>query len=71
MGGEKAIDEYEKALEEFNEKAADEHDEHLEKCMKAIDENYELQDQKKSIDEFKAEIQAEHRTTSRLRKSHR
>lgn len=49
-----------KDFSEFNEKAASEQDEHLAKSMKAIDENYELQDQKKSVDEFKAAFQAEH-----------
>jgi tetratricopeptide (TPR) repeat protein len=57
---EKAIDEYSKAVGELTGKISAENDAHLEKCMKAIDENYELQDQKKSIDEFKKAFQDEH-----------
>jgi hypothetical protein len=58
----KAIDEF-KSIDEFTKDVDSEQGEHLAKCMKSIDENYELQDQKpekKSIDEFKSEISAEH-----------
>jgi len=55
----KSIEEY-KSLDEFKSAVGTENDAHLEKCMKAIDENYELQDQKKSLDEFKAAMQSEH-----------
>ena len=57
----KAIDEF-KSIDEFEKSIDGEQDEHLEKCMKAIDEDYELQDQKKSIDEFKKDVQDEHLT---------
>lgn len=57
----KAIDEF-KGIDEFEKSIDGEQEDHLEKCMKAIDEGYELQDQKKSIDEFKSAIQAEHLT---------
>lgn len=64
----KAIDEFsekcmggaEKAIEEYKGEMDTEQDSHLEKCMKAIDEGYELEDQKKAIDEFKSEMKAEH-----------
>jgi hypothetical protein len=55
----KAIDEF-KAVDELKSALGTENDGHLEKCMKAIDDSYELQDQKKSIDEFKAAMQSEH-----------
>jgi hypothetical protein len=54
-----AIDEF-KSIDEFTKAAESEQDEHLQNTMKAIDEGYELQDQKKSIDEFKSEMKAEH-----------
>ena len=67
----KAIDEFSedgstkpdtsKAIDDFDEKLEDEHAEHLEKTLKAIDENYELQDQRKGIDEFKKVIRDEHK----------
>jgi hypothetical protein len=60
MANEKSADETEAAFSDFNEKAATEQDAHCAYCMKAIDENYELQDQKKSVDEFKAAFQTEH-----------
>jgi hypothetical protein len=53
-------DEYDKAIDEFKGEIDGEQEDHLDKCMKAIDESYELQDQKKSIDEFKSEMKAEH-----------
>jgi hypothetical protein len=46
-----------KEIDEFEKSIDGEHPEHLDKCMKAIDENYELEDQKKSIDKFKTAIQ--------------
>ena len=52
----KSIDEFEKSIE-------DEQADHLDKCMKAIDENYELDEQHKSIksiDDFKKSITGEH-----------
>jgi hypothetical protein len=49
----KSIDDFEKSIDA-------EHDEHLSKCMKAIDDSYELDEQKKSIDTFKSAIQGEH-----------
>jgi hypothetical protein len=49
-----------KEIDEFEKSIDGEHPEHLDKCMKAIDENYELEDQKKSIDKFKTAIQGEH-----------
>jgi hypothetical protein len=59
--------EHEKAIEEFEKAMDGEMDTHLEKCMKAIDDHYELQDQhdgksagKKSIEEFKAAFKSEH-----------
>jgi len=58
----KAIEEF-KGIEDFKSAVNGENESHLEKCMKAIDENYELQDQKsakKSLDEFKSAIQADH-----------
>ena len=55
----KSIDEF-KSLDEFKAALGTENDSHLEKCMKAIDENYELEDQKKSVDEFKTAMKAEH-----------
>jgi tetratricopeptide (TPR) repeat protein len=53
---------HKKAIDEFDKSIDGEQDEHLEKTMKAIDEGYELQDQKpaKAIDEFKSEMKAEH-----------
>jgi hypothetical protein len=60
----KAIEKYgEKTVEDFKSALAAENDEHLAKCMKAIDDNYQLQDQKsqkKSLDEFKKAFSAEH-----------
>jgi hypothetical protein len=57
----KAIDEF-KSIDEFTKDAESEQDEHLGNTMKAIDDGYALEDQvpKKSIDEFKSEINAEH-----------
>jgi hypothetical protein len=57
----KAIDEF-KAIDDFEEKMDSENADHLNKCMKAIDESYELEDQKpkKTIDEFKSDMKAEH-----------
>lgn len=55
----KAIDEF-KALDEFGKAIDGENAAHHENCLKAIDENYELEDQKKSIDEFKSAMEAEH-----------
>ena len=55
----KAIEEF-KSIDEFKSALTNENDAHLEKCMKAIDENYELQDQRKGIDEFKSAMKAEH-----------
>jgi hypothetical protein len=56
--------ETDKAIDEFEEKMDGEHETHLEKCMKAIDDTYETMGRKpneeKSIDEFKSEIKAEH-----------
>jgi hypothetical protein len=55
--------EYEKAIDEFKDAIDGEHDEHLKKCMKAIDDNYETMGRKpneKSIDEFKSEMKSEH-----------
>jgi hypothetical protein len=55
-------DEYGKAIDEFKSAIDGEQADHLDKCMKAIDESYELEDQKpkKSIDEFKSDMKAEH-----------
>lgn len=57
----KAIDEF-KSIDGFTKAVDSEQDEHLENTMKAIDESYALEDQapKKSIDEFKSEMKAEH-----------
>jgi hypothetical protein len=57
----KAIDEF-KSIDEFTKAVDTEQDEHLTNTMKAIDEGYALEDQapKKSIDEFKSEMKAEH-----------
>jgi hypothetical protein len=55
----KAIEEF-KGIDEFKSALDLENDDHLDKCMKAIDENYELQDQRKAIDEFKSAMKAEH-----------
>jgi hypothetical protein len=57
----KAIDEF-KSIDEFTKAIDGEQDDHLEKCMKAIDDSYALEDQKpkKSIDEFKNAIESEH-----------
>ncbi len=57
----KAIDEF-KSIDEFTKSVDQEQGDHLENTMKAIDEGYALEDQapKKSIDEFKAEMKAEH-----------
>lgn len=53
--------EMEKAIDEFETKMADEHADHLGKCMKAVDEAYEMDpEQKKSIDEFKKSVEDEH-----------
>jgi hypothetical protein len=54
--------EAEKAIEEFKAAIGTELDTHNEKCMKAIDDAYALEDQKpkKSIDEFKSAFTAEH-----------
>jgi hypothetical protein len=49
-----------KEIDEFEKSIDGEHAEHLDKCMKAIDDNYELEDQKKAIDEFKSAMQGEH-----------
>ncbi len=46
-----------KEIEEFEKSIEGEQSDHLEKCMKAIDEN---SDKEKSIDEFKKSIQDEH-----------
>lgn len=53
---------HEKAIDEFTKAIEDENDDHLTNTMKAIDDSYALEDQtpKKSIDEFKSEIKAEH-----------
>jgi hypothetical protein len=58
----KAIEEF-KGIDEFKSALDSENDDHLNKCMKAIDENYELEDQRKptkAIDEFKSAMKAEH-----------
>jgi len=62
LKGEKAEGHLDKAIEEYTKAMDGEQEGHLEKCMKAIDDNYELQDQtpKKSIDEFKSEVTDEH-----------
>jgi len=64
LKGEKAEGHLDKAIEELSKTMEGEQETHLEKCMKAIDEGYELQDQAKkqlkSIDEFKAEMTDEH-----------
>jgi len=54
--------EQEKAIQEFKDALDAEHGEHLNKCMKAIDDSYETmgREPNKSIDEFKSEIKAEH-----------
>jgi hypothetical protein len=54
--------EYEKSIEEFKDAIDGEHADHLEKCMKAIDDTYETmgREPNKSIDEFKSVIKAEH-----------
>jgi hypothetical protein len=56
--------ETDKAIEEFKDNLDSEHGEHLEKCMKAIDDSYETMgrepNEKKSIDEFKSAINTEH-----------
>ena len=49
-----------KEIDEFEKSIDGEHAEHLTKCMKSIDDNYELEDQKKAIDEFKTAMQGEH-----------
>jgi hypothetical protein len=49
-----------KEIDEFEKSIDGEHAEHLDKTMKAIDDNYELEDQKKSIDEFKSAMKGEH-----------
>lgn len=62
MKSEKSEGVLDKAIEEYTKTMDGEQSDHHEKCMKAIDDNYELQDQtpKKAIDEFKAEMKAEH-----------
>ncbi|HEY1577015.1 MAG TPA: hypothetical protein VGF82_08085 [Terracidiphilus sp.] len=59
----KSIDEF-KSIEEFEKSIDSEQEDHLEKCMKAIDGAYALEDQhpKKSIDEFKSAVSDEHLT---------
>jgi hypothetical protein len=57
----KSIDEF-KSIEEFEKSVDGEQENHLTNCMKAIDEGYELEDQKKSIDEFKSAVTNEHLT---------
>lgn len=50
-----------KAIDEFSEKMDGEQEGHLEKCMKAVDEAYDIDpEEKKSIDEFKKAIEDEH-----------
>ncbi|HVB33721.1 MAG TPA: hypothetical protein VNJ52_05025 [Patescibacteria group bacterium] len=55
-------EDHEKAIDEFTEKMEGEHADHLEKTLKAIDENYQLEDQapKKSIDEYRKAMKDEH-----------
>jgi hypothetical protein len=69
--GEKSEGVLDKAIQEYTKAMDGEQTDHLDKCMKAIDENYELQDQapkksedekKKAIDEFKSAITDEHLT---------
>jgi hypothetical protein len=52
-----AITEHEgKPVQEFKEAIHDEHQEHLQKCLKAVDENYLLSDRKKSYGDFKSAL---------------
>lgn len=62
---EKVYKEHRKAIDEFEKALDDEHDEHLEKTLKAIDDSYETMGREpnkdeKAIDEFKDEVKAEH-----------
>jgi hypothetical protein len=69
LKGEKSEGVLDKAIEEYTKAMDGEQEDHLGKCMKAIDDSYETMGRepnkegkaaKKSIDEFKAEVTDEH-----------